>query len=113
VRTTDSKLSPEEREKQQAKNQQQDTDNRADVTNQMQQKQQERERREKLERVVFVKNGDKVRMQKVDTGIADSTYIEIKSGIKAGDEVVSGSYTAISRRLKDGAKVAIEKQGQG
>ncbi|HEX9406754.1 MAG TPA: efflux RND transporter periplasmic adaptor subunit, partial [Thermoanaerobaculia bacterium] len=71
------------------------------------------ERREKLQRVVFIKNGDKVRMQKVETGIADSTYIEIKSGIKSGEEVVSGSYTAISRKLKDGTKVSIEKQGKG
>ena len=49
-------------------------------------------------------------MQKVETGIADTTYIEIKNGIKPGDEVVSGSYTVISRKLKDGAKVAIEKR---
>jgi len=114
VRTTDSKLSPEELEKQRAAQQATDTsDNRSDVTNETQQKQKERERREKLQRVVFIKNGDKVRMQRVETGIADSTYIEIKSGVKPGDEVVSGSYTAISRRLKDGAKVSIEKQGQG
>lgn len=114
VRTADSKLSPEELEKQRSQQKAQEgSDNRAEVTNETQQKQAERERREKLLRVVFVKNGDKVRMQKVETGIADSTYIEIKSGIKAGDEVVSGSYTAISRRLKDGSKVAMEKQGQG
>ena len=54
--------------------------------------------------------GETVKMQKVETGIADNTFIEIKSGLKPGDEVVSGSYTAISRRLKDGAKVAIEKE---
>ena len=88
-------------------------DNRADVTNQMQEKQKERELREQLQRVVFVKNGDKVHQQKVETGIADATYIEIKSGIKPGDEIVSGSYTAISRRLKDGSKVEIEKPGKG
>ena len=35
--------------------------------------------------------------------------MEIKSGIKEGDEVISGSYSAISRKLKDGAKVEIEK----
>src|SRR5438105_346348 len=114
VRATESKLSPEELEKQRSQQKAQDAgDNRADVTNETQQKQLERERREKLQRVVFVKNGDKVRMQRVDTGIADSTYIEIKTGVKAGDEIVSGSYTAISRRLKDGAKVTIEKQGPG
>lgn len=114
VRTSDSKLSPEEREKQSAQAQARDGgDNRADVTNQAQQKQKERELREKLQRVVFVKDGDKVRMQKVETGIADNTYIEIKSGIKAGAEVVSGSYTAIARKLKDGMKVQIEKAGKG
>jgi HlyD family secretion protein len=113
VRSTESKLSPEEREKNEAKQQAGDKDNRADVTNQAQQKQKERELREKLQRVVFVKSGDKVRMQKVDTGLADNTYIEIKSGIKPGDEVVSGSYSAISRKLKDGAKVTIEKAGKG
>jgi HlyD family secretion protein len=114
VRTSDSKLSPEEREKQSAQQQARDGgENRADVTNQTQQKQKERELREKLQRVVFVKKGDTVRMQKVETGIADNTHIEIKSGIKAGEEVVSGSYTAIARKLKDGMKVQIEKAGKG
>ena len=114
VRSTETKLSPEELEKQRSQQKASEgSDNRAEVTNETQQKQQERERREKLQRVVFVKTGDKVRMQKVETGIADSTYIEIKNGIKPGDEVVAGSYTAISRKLKDGAKVSIEKQGKG
>ena len=65
--------------------------------------------REKLQRVVFVRQGDKVKMEKVETGIADNTYIEIKSGVKVGDEVVSGSYAAISRTLKDDAKILVEK----
>jgi HlyD family secretion protein len=64
---------------------------------------------DKLDRVVFVKKGDTVSLRKVDTGIADNTYIEIKSGLKSGEEVVSGSYAAISRKLKDGSKVIIEK----
>jgi len=65
--------------------------------------------RDKLQRVVFIRNGGTVRLQKVETGIADNTHIEAKSGVKVGDEVVSGSYAAISRKLKDGAKVTIEK----
>src|SRR6266550_6430224 len=114
VRSTDSDLSPEEREKRTAEQQARDKDdNRADVTNETLEKQKARELRDKLQRVVFIKNGDRVHMQKVETGIADSTYIEIRSGVRAGEEVVSGSYTAISRRLKDGAKVAIEKPGKG
>jgi len=111
VRNIDSKLSPEEREKQTSAQAAGDGDNRAEVSNQAQEKQKEREAREKLQRVVFVRTGDKVRMQKVETGIADNTYIEVKKGINAGDEVVSGSYTAISRKLKDGMKVEIEKPG--
>ncbi len=62
-----------------------------------------------LLRVVFVKTGDTVKQRKVETGIADNSSIEIKSGVKAGEEVVSGSYAAISRRLKDGSKVMLEK----
>ncbi|MCB1103557.1 MAG: efflux RND transporter periplasmic adaptor subunit [Opitutaceae bacterium] len=69
--------------------------------------------RNQLERVVFVVDGTKVKMQKVDTGIADNTHIEIKSGLTEGTEVVSGSYAAISRRLKDGADIQVEKPNQG
>jgi HlyD family secretion protein len=65
--------------------------------------------REKLLRIVFVRDGDKVKAAKIETGIADNTDIEIKSGVKAGDEIVSGSYAAISRLLKDGSKIRIEK----
>jgi len=63
---------------------------------------------EKLQRVVFLKQGDIVKMRPVETGVADNSYIEVKSGLKTGDEVVSGSYAAISRTLKDGAKVLFE-----
>ncbi|HYC92534.1 MAG TPA: efflux RND transporter periplasmic adaptor subunit [Thermoanaerobaculia bacterium] len=111
VRSTESELSPEELERQRVRREQADRgDNRADVTNEQEQRQRERLERARLQRVVFVKNGETVKMRKVETGIADNTFIEIKSGLKAGEEVVSGSYTAISRRLKDGAKVAIEKE---
>jgi HlyD family secretion protein len=113
VRTPGSKLSPEEQERQRVKEAAADSgDNRADVTNETEQKQKERAQRRTMQRVVFVKKGEKVRMQKVETGIADNTFIEVRSGLKAGEEVVSGSYTAISRKLKDGAKVAIEKENE-
>ena len=72
-------------------------------------RQEARKTRDQLLRVVFVKHGTKVSMVTVETGIADNTHIEIKSGVKAGDEVVSGSYAAISRMLKDGATVMLEK----
>jgi HlyD family secretion protein len=72
-------------------------------------KREARRSRESLTKVVFLKTGDKVKLQKVEVGIADNTHIEVKSGLKAGDEVVSGSYAAISRQLKDDTKVTIAK----
>ena len=65
--------------------------------------------REKYKRVVFVRNGEKVRLVQVDTGIADNSFMEIKSGVKSGDEVVSGSYKAISQLLKDDMAIRIEQ----
>ena len=59
---------------------------------------------------MFLKSGNKAYMVKLTTGIADDTYMEIKSGIKPGEEVISGSYSAISRKLKEGAKVAYDKE---
>src|SRR3954447_9904749 len=108
VRTIDSSASPEEREKRESAEKTKEGD--AEAVNEQREKQKARELREKLERVVFLKSGDKVKLQPVETGIADNTYIEIKKGVQPGDEVVSGSYTAISRRLKDGSKVVLEKK---
>ena len=72
-------------------------------------KREARRSRENLAKVVFIKVGDKVKMQNVEVGIADNTHIEVKTGVKAGDEVVAGSYAAISRQLKDDAAVTIAK----
>lgn len=58
--------------------------------------------------VVFVKRGDVAKMIEVETGIADRGYIEIISGLKEGDEVISGSFQAVSKLLNDGTKVSID-----
>ncbi|MBI5691927.1 MAG: efflux RND transporter periplasmic adaptor subunit [Verrucomicrobia bacterium] len=72
-------------------------------------KREARRSRESLSKVVFLKKGDKVKLQHVEVGIADNTHIEVKSGVKEGDEIVSGSYAAISRQLKDDMVVTIAK----
>ena len=111
IRTGDSNLSPEEIEKKKQKAVERDKgENSAEYVNERQEKQAQKEEREKLAKVVFLKKGGKAQMVKVTTGISDETYMEIKSGIKPGDEVISGSYSAISRKLKDGAKVTIDKE---
>ncbi len=99
-------LTTEDLQKRQAKEAQAKSGNDLEVKNEHDDA---RRNRDKLQRVVFIRNGGTVHMQKVETGIADNTHIEVKSGVKAGEEVVSGSYAAISRKLKDGAKITIEK----
>ena len=44
-------------------------------------------------------------MLKVKVGIQDNNYIEIKEGIKDGDEIISGPYSAVSKLLKEGSEV--------
>ena len=60
----------------------------------------------KIEECVFVYDAaeGKVKLVKVKTGIQDNNYIEITSGIKAGDEVISAPYSAIAKELKDNDK---------
>jgi HlyD family secretion protein len=62
-----------------------------------------------LQRVVFLKRGDKAKMVPVETGIADNNFIEIRSDVKEGDEVISGSYTALSEELKEGSTIKDEQ----
>lgn len=63
---------------------------------------------DELEEVVFVLQQDgTVKKAVVKSGIQDINYIEVLSGLKAGDEVVIGPYNAISKTLKNGAKVKV------
>ena len=112
IRTGDSNLSPEEIEKRKQKQAANDKgDNAAELTNQKLEKKTAKEEREQISKGVFTMGKDgKAHWVKVTTGIADDTFMEIKSGVQPGDEVISGSYSAISRKLKDGAKVVIEKE---
>jgi len=61
-----------------------------------------------LQRVVFVCKDGKVELREVKTGISSSRYMEIKEGLKEGEEVVSGSYNAIARELKHEMLVKVE-----
>ncbi len=56
---------------------------------------------------VFVKVGDKAKIRIVKTGIQDDTNIEIISGLKKGDEVITGPYVTVSKDLNSGDKVKI------
>lgn len=64
----------------------------------------------KMDEIVFVYDAatNTVKAQKVKTGISDFDNIEIISGVKAGQKVVSGPFRAVSKTLKDGSKVVVK-----
>ena len=61
-----------------------------------------------MQEVVFVVLADgTVKKIPISTSIQDNEYIEVMSGLKEGDEVVSAPYNTISKTLKDGMKVKV------
>jgi HlyD family secretion protein len=61
------------------------------------------------ESIVWVYNGSTVTSRSVGTGISDDGYIEILSGLKAGEKIVASPYQAISKLLSNGAPVRVEE----
>ena len=61
----------------------------------------------KPEEVVFALEGDHVKKVPVKTGISDSDFFEIVSGLSEGQQIVAGGYKAISKDLEDGKKVQV------
>jgi len=66
--------------------------------------------KDKVQEIVFVVDKGKAKKVEVETGISDDDYIEIKKGLKGAEEVVTGSYTAISKELNDGSVVSVEEK---
>ncbi len=59
--------------------------------------------------IVFSIDKGKAVARQVKTGIQSDELIEIIEGLTEGDEIVSGSYSAISRDLQNGSVVTINK----
>lgn len=57
---------------------------------------------------VFVKVGDKAKIRIVKTGIQDDTNIEVLTGLKKGDVVITGPYTTVSKDLNSGDRVTLK-----
>jgi HlyD family secretion protein len=60
---------------------------------------------------VFVKVGDKAKIKIIKTGIQDDTNIEVLSGLKKGEVVITGPYTTVSKDLNSGDKVFVSSEG--
>lgn len=66
--------------------------------------------KDELFEVVFVNKDGKAQLRVVKTGIQDDEKIAIKSGIKEGEEIVIGPYSAVSKRLSDGKLIKAKEE---
>ena len=68
----------------------------------------EKAKKEELQGV-FVINGEKAQFREVKTGITGATDIEVLSGLKDGDEIVTGTYQVI-RTIKNDTQVKVDNK---
>lgn len=65
---------------------------------------------DELEEVVFVMEADTVRMVNITTGIQDDEYILVTSGLEKGEVIITGPYSAISKKLDQGDAVRVKEE---
>lgn len=63
--------------------------------------------KDEVKEYIFLVKDGKALLQEVKTGIQDITYIEVKSGVEEGQEVITAPYRAISKRLKNGDPIKV------
>jgi HlyD family secretion protein len=62
---------------------------------------------DELSEYAFVVKEGKTEQRKIESGIQDNEYIQIKKGLKEGEEVVTAPYRTITRKLEDGTEVEV------
>ena len=68
-------------------------------------------KKDKIKEVVFVMGKDnKAKLREVKTGISDFENIEVLSGLIDGEQIISGPYLTVSKKLKEGDLVAKKKE---
>lgn len=63
--------------------------------------------------VVFKRDGNLALLRPVEVGISDNGFIEILEGLKEGQEIISGNYTAVSKELNDSSLIKLENEEVG
>lgn len=58
---------------------------------------------------VFTVNGTKAKLVEVTTGISDATHVAITSGIKSGDQIITGPFKTL-KHLNDGEAIEVVKE---
>lgn len=85
---------------------QQEDDNKPKVTSDVE----KMGKKEEPKEVVFVFKDGKANRQPVKTGISDFDNIEILEGLKENEEIVSGPFLLVSKKLKDKEEVQLKKE---
>jgi HlyD family secretion protein len=67
---------------------------------------------EDLKEVVFVNENGVAKMVEVETGISDYDNIEILTGLSEGQQVISGPFFVVSKRIKEGDLISEKSKGQ-
>ena len=66
----------------------------------------------KTEEGVYLFQQQKVKFVPIQTGLSGELSIEVRNGVEAGQQIVTGPFKAL-RSIKDGDKVMIEKEKKG
>ncbi len=66
--------------------------------------------RDKIFECVFVAEDNKARIRKVELGIQDENYFEVKRGLNDDDRVITGPYTIVNQRLKDNSNIKVKSR---
>lgn len=59
---------------------------------------------------VFVKEGDKAKLRAIKTGIQDDSNIEIVTGLKKGEIIISGPYSVVTKDLNSGDLIQTKEE---
>lgn len=65
---------------------------------------------ENIRTLIFITDGTYSFAKDVKTGIQDNSFIEVLSGIKEGDQVITAPFSAISKKLSDSTLIQIVKK---
>lgn len=83
-----------------------ETPDNSEASNSSTPENQKAKKEDKVKELVFINDKGKAVSREVKTGISDFENIEIISGLKEGEEIISGPFIEVSKRLKDGALIA-------
>ena len=67
---------------------------------------------EDFRKVVFLNDNGVAKRVEVETGISDNTHIQVLSGVREGEEIVTGNYRILSRELQKDDKIKVNNNSE-